>query len=198
VLPGTTAQRLLHGATCPVTVVPWGWRAGEGLRVIGAGFVDTEEGREALRAAHALARVAGATLRVITVVRPHLAWYAETEAHVGVRPAKSIDEVEGEHRVQAEQALSRAVAGLGEDVPIRAEAFVDEDPAETLIAVSEHLDLLVCGSRGYGPLRAVLLGGVSRRVVAGARCPVVVLPRGVQAPFETLVGPAAGVPTASP
>ena len=36
---------------------------------------------------------------------------------------------------------------------------------------SEHLDLLVCGSRASGPLRAVLLGGVSRRVTADARCP---------------------------
>lgn len=41
-----------------------------------------------------------------------------------------------------------------------------------------RLDLLVCGARGYGPLRAVLLGGVSRRVAVEARCPVIVLPRG--------------------
>jgi hypothetical protein len=35
-------------------------------------------------------------------------------------------------------------------------------------------------------LRAVLLGGVSRRVVAEAHCPVIVLPRGVKAPLEAL------------
>jgi nucleotide-binding universal stress UspA family protein len=56
-----------------------------------------------------------------------------------------------------------------------------------LIRVSEHLDLLVCGSRGYGPVRAVLLGGVSRRVAAEARCPVIVLPRGVRASLEALL-----------
>jgi hypothetical protein len=37
------------------------------------------------------------------------------------------------------------------------------------------------GSRGYGPLRAVLLGGVSRRLMVEAHCPVIVVPRGVEA-----------------
>ncbi len=36
---------------------------------------------------------------------------------------------------------------------------------------------MVCGSRGYGPVRAVVLGGVSRALVDGAPCPVLVLPR---------------------
>ena len=35
-------------------------------------------------------------------------------------------------------------------------------------------DLLVCGSRGYGALRAVALGGVSRALVNEAACPVLV------------------------
>jgi hypothetical protein len=44
------------------------------------------------------------------------------------------------------------------------------------------------GSRGYGPLRAVLAGGVSGRVIRGAHCPVVVMPRGVEAPLGELFG----------
>ena len=39
-------------------------------------------------------------------------------------------------------------------------------------------DLLICGSRGYGPARRVLLGGVSSRVLRHARVPVIVVPRG--------------------
>ncbi len=39
-------------------------------------------------------------------------------------------------------------------------------------------DLLVLGSRGYGPVLSVLLGGVSGRVVRSARLPVVMIPRG--------------------
>ncbi len=46
---------------------------------------------------------------------------------------------------------------------------------------------LAMGARRFGPLRAVLVGGVSRRVTAAAHCPVVVLPRGVSAaPLEAL------------
>jgi nucleotide-binding universal stress UspA family protein len=88
--------------------------------------------------------------------------------------------------VLAETAARKAVEELDGDVTVQVDAFI-EDPAETLIRTSEHLDLLVCGSRGYGPLRAVLLGGVSRRVAAEAHCPVIVLPRGARASLESLM-----------
>jgi hypothetical protein len=45
----------------------------------------------------------------------------------------------------------------------------------------------VCGC----PLRAVLLGGVSRRVAAEAHCTVIVLPRGVERPLQALLADAA-------
>jgi nucleotide-binding universal stress UspA family protein len=89
--------------------------------------------------------------------------------------------------VLAERALQAAMDELGDEVPVEVDAYAEDDPAEVLIRVSEHLDLLVCGSRGYGPVRAVLLGGVSRRVAAEARCPVIVLPRGVRASLEALL-----------
>jgi len=47
---------------------------------------------------------------------------------------------------------------------------------ESLAELTE-VDLLFCGSRGYGPTRRVLLGGVSTRLVRQARRPVVVVPR---------------------
>jgi nucleotide-binding universal stress UspA family protein len=40
-----------------------------------------------------------------------------------------------------------------------------------------HVDLLICGSRGYGPRRTVLLGGVFGRLAHSAACPLIVLPR---------------------
>jgi nucleotide-binding universal stress UspA family protein len=113
--------------------------------------------------------------------------YAETEARKTIRPAKTVDQVEGEHRVRAERALQATIAELGDEVPVEVDAYAEDDPAEVLLRVSEHLDLLACGSRGYGPVRAVLLGGVSRRVAAEARCPVIVLPRGVRASLEALL-----------
>jgi len=44
--------------------------------------------------------------------------------------------------------------------------------------VTEQLDadLLVCGSRGYGALRSVALGSVTRALVNEAACPVLVIP----------------------
>ena len=91
---------------------------------------------------------------------------------------------------RAQEALERAVAALPAGVEVETEIHVD-DPAEALLRISEHVDMLVCGSRGYGPLRSVLLGGVSRRLVDGAQCPVLVLPRGIERPLEDLVGPTA-------
>jgi nucleotide-binding universal stress UspA family protein len=190
VLPGSTAQRLMEGAPCPIAVVPHGWQPEGGLETVGAAYVDTDEGREALRQAHALARSAGARLRVITVAPVRFGLYAETEASRPARRGRTSDEVEGEHRLRAEAAASAALAGLDDHVEAEVDAFLD-DPAETLIGVSANLDLLVCGSRGYGPLRAVLLGGVSRRVAAEAQCPVIVLPRGVERSLEALVADAA-------
>jgi nucleotide-binding universal stress UspA family protein len=37
------------------------------------------------------------------------------------------------------------------------------------------MDLVVLGSRGYGPPRTMLLGSVSSQVVPEARCPVMIL-----------------------
>jgi nucleotide-binding universal stress UspA family protein len=135
--------------------------------VIGVAYVTGDEGLEALRNASALARRAGATLRVLSVVKPN-------------REDRDLEE-----------AIRQIVAVLAADVPVEVEIDAG-DPAETLIGLSASLDVLVCGSRGYGPLRATLLGSVSRRLVVEARCPVIVLPRGVKASLESLVEASAG------
>jgi nucleotide-binding universal stress UspA family protein len=184
----STAERLLHGAPCPVAIVPAGWMRNGRPKTIGVAYVDTEEGHQALRGAHALARHVGAKLRVLTVVRPNLAMRLDTEPPAAHRPGKDFVDVLGEHRVRAETEL-RSVAAALDGVPVDTDAFVG-DPADVLISVSEHLDLLVLGSRAYGPLRAVLLGSVSRRVLRGARCPVIVLPRGVRASLEAILATA--------
>jgi nucleotide-binding universal stress UspA family protein len=187
---GSTAGRLLHGAPCPIAVVPSNWTDGV-PQTIGVGYVDTEDGREALRGAHAIAHRVHATLRAITVVKPTLADYAEAEPTTPARDRRDPEDVEGEHKLVAEHALRDAVEELGGDVPVEVEAVIG-DPADVLVSVSEHLDLLVCGSRGYGPLRAVLLGSVSAPVMAAAHCPVIVVPRGANASLEALVGEAPG------
>jgi nucleotide-binding universal stress UspA family protein len=52
------------------------------------------------------------------------------------------------------------------------------EPADVLLEQSRKLDALVAGSRGYGPLGAVLLGSTTRELMHGAGCPVIVIPRG--------------------
>jgi nucleotide-binding universal stress UspA family protein len=60
-------------------------------------------------------------------------------------------------------------------------------PAERLaeLADDEEADLIVVGSRGRGVFRAAFLGSVSNSLIGIARCPVLVVPRGV-----TEAGPA--------
>jgi nucleotide-binding universal stress UspA family protein len=51
-------------------------------------------------------------------------------------------------------------------------------PGEMLAAAAkEGIDLLLAGSRAYGPLRAVAAGSVSRYLADHAPCPLIVVPR---------------------
>jgi nucleotide-binding universal stress UspA family protein len=141
--------------------VPPGWEDGDGFASVGAGFVDTVDGHEALDGAHAIASRAGATLRVLAAVQP-----------------RSWMDGEPDLRTAAEQAAGAAIADLlGEPIDVDVQVC---EPADLLLAASSELDLLVCGSRGYGPRPAVLLGGVTRQLTAGARCPVIVLAGGAR------------------
>lgn len=108
---------------------------------------------------------------------------------VGVAHAGDAD---GEAALQTAEALASdlgaavrvvrvaepGTAGRAPAVPESAEVrTLDGHAARTLLREGDDLELLVLGSRGYGPPGAVLLGSVSRRVVAHARCPVLVVPR---------------------
>lgn len=172
VVPGTVAERLLTGAACPVAVAPAGYAETDAppkLELVGVAFDSSEESRLALDGAAALARAAGARLRVITV-HQRIAFGAL--ASPGGVSLESVNE-----RLERELSgqLDEAVAALGDGVE---GVFVTGDAAEVLASQSEELDLLVAGSRGYGPLGAVLLGGTTHRLLNAAACPLIVVPRG--------------------
>lgn len=179
---GSTAERVIHGAPCPVAVVPDDLAE---LRpgVVGVAFVPSAEGRQALESGAAISRATGAALRVIALLKAEAG--AVDGAHPdprGVRTNQRRAEAAASHKLQLEREVAEALAAT----PAAGEPQVDVlfgEPERTLVDISRHLDLLVMGSRGYGPQRAVLLGGVSRRVVTGASCPVIVLPRGVDRPL---------------
>jgi nucleotide-binding universal stress UspA family protein len=181
---GSTAERLMHGAPCPLAVVPSGWQAGGGLHKLGVAYTDTPEGHQALHSAIALAKRSGAKLRVLTAMKEHT--YGKVAGSLPGTEGTTFDEYGSEAQHLARQMADEAGAdasGLDMEGDVSA-----QDAADFLIAASEHLDLLVCGSRGYGPRRAVLLGGVSRRVATEAYCPVIVLARGIGFGLEALVG----------
>ena len=48
---------------------------------------------------------------------------------------------------------------------------------EELAAFGDELDLLVVGSRGYGPVRRIVSGSTSSYLERHARCSLLVLPR---------------------
>ena len=143
-----------------------------GFRRVGVGFAASAEGTAALHAAWALAARSRGELDVIAGagLEPELASYA--------RAAPNYAEVEAESFEQTRAALLSATAELGEEVAIEPET-ISGDPAEILIERSAELDVLLLGSRAYGPIRHVLAGGVSARVMREARCPVLTVPRGV-------------------
>jgi nucleotide-binding universal stress UspA family protein len=189
VVPGSTAERLIHGASCPIVVVPQGYeRPAEGIRKVGAAFAPTEEGRAALRAAALLARAAGAELLAITVLSPKHA--AQQSPGLLSQVHNEADPGEGryvEERLGGVRALEQAIAELADGVPTESDVLFN-DPADGIVAASRRVGLLVMGSRGYGPARAVMLGGVSRRVITQADCPTLVLPRGIGGEIDSLLG----------
>jgi nucleotide-binding universal stress UspA family protein len=189
-LLGSTAERVIHSSSCPVAVVPNGYEKPEGgMKLIGAAYSPTDEGREALHAAASLARAAGVKLRAITVLDPEHASEGEgrlAESHDELSPAVG-EAARG--RLGREQDLRDAVAAAAEGLDVDVDILVNE-PADGLVAASEQVDLLVMGSRGLGPKRAVVLGSVSRKVIDRAACPVLVLPRGASAKTEALLADA--------
>jgi nucleotide-binding universal stress UspA family protein len=181
---GSTAERVIHGAPCPVAVVPHGFAGGE-LRTVGVAFTAAPEGEQALRSGVALAQATGAALRVITVLQEQIGTLGSNRP--GARAMQQIpEELAAEHHIAGRAAVDAALVESGAEVEAEIE-LIYGDPADGLLGFTGSLDLLVMGSRAYGPRRAVLLGGVSRRVTAETRCPVVVLPRGSEHPLRELL-----------
>jgi nucleotide-binding universal stress UspA family protein len=52
-------------------------------------------------------------------------------------------------------------------------------PGEELAAFGDAVDILVVGSRGYGPVRRLVVGSTSNYLERHARCSLLVLPRTV-------------------
>jgi nucleotide-binding universal stress UspA family protein len=62
----------------------------------------------------------------------------------------------------------------------------DRDPVRGIASRSDALDVLVLGTRSGSPPGAAVLGTLSARLVEEARCPVLVVPLGVEPPVASL------------
>ena len=80
----------------------------------------------------------------------------------------------GSRAAQEQEAAAIAEGGSFEAVAGR--------PATELARRSADLDLLVVGSRAHGPVRRLVLGSTSTRLVREAQCPVLIVPRPVVRP----------------
>jgi len=167
VLVGDDTRASLNGASCAVAVAPHGFTARSGgfLRV-GVGYDFSPESHAALVIARELAERDGAKLTAMHVVSMP-SW-----AYVSVMPANWGDILEADRRA-AEQKIGE-VEGVET-------AAVYGLAVEELAAFGDRVDLLVVGSRGYGPVRRLVLGSTSGGLARHARCALLVLPRAATA-----------------
>jgi len=181
VLAGSVAAQLFQGAPCAVLVAPHGRADHEhaGFGLIGVAYDGSDEAKVALASAENLARALGARLRLITV-----APYIGSDPHSGP--------LELTRKTWADR-LSQGAGSVSDDVETEQVLRQGREAAELALQGVE-LDLLVVGSRGHGPLRRTLVGSVASELVRTAPCPVLVVPRGAEAPVEvgTTSQPTAG------
>jgi nucleotide-binding universal stress UspA family protein len=170
---GGVAERLLHGAPCAVAVAPRGLASDEarGLRTIGVAYDGSPEAKRALGVASALATQARATVHVIGVFEPggSLAYAPMTRA---AYPTLEVD---------AKAAFDAEVQEAADSLPDALRPLVVRESgaaAEKILERAERLDLLVVGSRGYGPVLRVLLGSLAAQLAHTSPCPLLVTPRG--------------------
>lgn len=179
-LLGSSTERLLHGATAPVMVVPPGWResAPERISSIGVAYVDTRDGREALRVAVRVALRIPAQVTLYSVIGQSSERYSYLVGRADEQAF--LDKA----RDSFGKALEFAAAGVPPELEPRT-VLLEGAIVDSLAGLGpDDVDMLVCGSRGYGPVRRVLLGGVSSRLIRRARLPVAVVPRAATASAE--------------
>jgi nucleotide-binding universal stress UspA family protein len=173
VLAGTTAERLLTGSPCPVALAPRGYAAAQtAIGSVIVGYDGSEEARAALDVAVDIARRAEVELTIVAVAEPASVYVTEA--------AIDLTDLVGRTREHAEHVAAEGAARIPDDVVARAEV-VTGDPGPALASRARaETDVLVVGSRRYGPPRSVLVGTVGHHLAREAASAVLIVPRGVE------------------
>jgi nucleotide-binding universal stress UspA family protein len=165
---GDDTRAALNGAPCAVAIAARGYAEHPlVLASVGIGYDGSPESETALVAARAVAAQQHAKLVALEVVS------IPTYSFTGLTPPALGDTIDAlvkdaQERLRAIDGVEgRAVYGL---------------PGEELAAFSDEVNLLVVGSRNYGPLRRLVVGSTSDYLERHARCSLLALPRRADAP----------------
>jgi nucleotide-binding universal stress UspA family protein len=167
---GDDTRAALNGAPCAVAVAPLGYAEHPTpIAKVGVAYNDSPESKAALAMARTLAAPTRATVHALEVVP--IASYAYT----GIVPpaiGESID------------VLLQEANGRMKELPDVEGHAVYGLPGEELAAFGDQVDILVVGSRGYGPVKRLVLGSTSDYLERHARCALLVLRRAATSPAE--------------
>ena len=160
---GSDTLFALNGAPCAVAIAPMGYAARPyEVASIGVGYDGSPESEHALAAARELARRHDSRVKVRSVVSLQSIPSGEPIPENWPDVAKQL--------MDDERGRLRDLAGVEGDVSYG-------EASEELAQFSEGLDLLIVGSRSYGPLGRLMSGSTSTYLAERGRCPLLVLPR---------------------
>jgi nucleotide-binding universal stress UspA family protein len=159
---GDDSQGTLNGAPCPVSIAPAGYlETQDQLAHVGVGYDASPESGQALALARRIAAHHGSAIRALSVVSLQSIPYGEPIPVDWPEVAQGL--VDGERKRFQEVDDVDGDASYGE-------------PSEELARFSEELDLLIVGSRGYGPMGRLLNGSTSTYLARRTQCPLLVVP----------------------
>jgi nucleotide-binding universal stress UspA family protein len=160
---GDDTRAALNGASCAVAIASLGYAQHPNpIATVGVGYNGSQESKTALAMARRLAAPTGATVHALEVVSiPTYAYSGLMPPAIGESIDMMLQEANGRmhdlHNVEG-----HAVYGL---------------TGEELAAFSEQVDVLIVGSRSYGPVRRLVTGSTSDYLERHARNSLLVLPR---------------------
>lgn len=163
VLMGNDCRAAFNGAPCAIAIAPRGYAYATGdMQRIGVGYDGLPESEQALSAARELAAAHGATIKAFWVASLQ---NVREEKPIPADWPKAIDELIDRH------------AGYLAELPGVHGVVTYGGPREELVQFAKNLDLLIVGSRGYGPVGRLFHGSVSRYLLGHVSCPLLVLTR---------------------
>lgn len=172
-LLGSVSTAVVHHTPCPVLVVK-GRHAG--LRQVVVAVDGSADSMAAARFLAALPLDPALRVRLLGVVEPARLPVGPPEV-LALPMLETLDEMARARGAELEAALGRAAAGLEGRVAETERSIVRGAPAEEILraAAQPGVDLVVVGARGLGPVRRLLMGSVSGRVLHHVDCPVLIV-----------------------